>query len=146
LFRISILGFRISRLSIPTSETPVDQKRAIMQNKANLLNAKMNVTSFYTVDYENKSNWKLGENKANTNPTCRGVASGEAGLPPSPPTPFGKKSSPHGLMFRLPYLWAGSFGSAFFAGQFLLTIRYCLNRLRSYCLLKLTIGQFERRS
>ena len=25
----------------------------------------MNVTSFYTVDYENKSNWKLGENKAN---------------------------------------------------------------------------------
>jgi len=39
-----------------------------MQNKPNLLNAQMNVTSFYTVDYENKSNWKLGENKANTNP------------------------------------------------------------------------------
>ncbi|MBA7679574.1 hypothetical protein ES703_87873 [subsurface metagenome] len=28
----------------------------------------MNVTSFYTVDYENKPNWKLGENKANTKP------------------------------------------------------------------------------
>ena len=28
----------------------------------------MNVTSFYTVDYENKFNWKLGQNKANTNP------------------------------------------------------------------------------
>ncbi len=48
-----------------------------MQNKPNLLDALMNVTSFYTVDYENKSNWKLGENKANTkpikantNPTC----------------------------------------------------------------------------
>ena len=39
-----------------------------MQNKANLPDALMNVTSFYTVDYENKSNWKLGENKANTNP------------------------------------------------------------------------------
>jgi len=39
-----------------------------MQNKANLLDAQMNVTSFYTVDYENKSNWKLGENKANTKP------------------------------------------------------------------------------
>jgi len=25
----------------------------------------MNVTSLITVDYENKSNWKLGENKAN---------------------------------------------------------------------------------
>ena len=39
-----------------------------MQNKPNLPNAKMNVSSFYTVDYENKSNWRLGENKANTKP------------------------------------------------------------------------------
>ena len=39
-----------------------------MQNKPNLLDALMDVTSFYTVDYENKSNCKLGENKANTNP------------------------------------------------------------------------------
>jgi hypothetical protein len=39
-----------------------------MQNKPNLLNAQMNVTSFYTVDYENIANWKLGENKPNTNP------------------------------------------------------------------------------
>ena len=37
-------------------------------NKANLLDAQMNVTSFHTVDYENKSNWKLGENKANSKP------------------------------------------------------------------------------
>jgi len=28
----------------------------------------MNVKSFHTVDYENKSNWKLGKNKANTKP------------------------------------------------------------------------------
>jgi len=39
-----------------------------MQNKPNFLDALMNVTSFYTVDYENKSNWRLGENKANTKP------------------------------------------------------------------------------
>ena len=39
-----------------------------MQNKPNLPDAQMNVSSFYTVDYENKSNWKLGENKANTKP------------------------------------------------------------------------------
>ncbi len=37
----------------------------------------MNIKSFHIVDYENISNWKLGENKANTkliqtqtNPTC----------------------------------------------------------------------------
>ncbi|MBA7665919.1 hypothetical protein ES703_73994 [subsurface metagenome] len=28
----------------------------------------MNVTSLITVDYENKSNWTLGENKPKTNP------------------------------------------------------------------------------
>ena len=28
----------------------------------------MNITSFYTVDYENISDWTLGENKPNTNP------------------------------------------------------------------------------
>jgi len=39
-----------------------------MQNKPNLLNAQMNATSLITVDYENKSNWKLGQNKPNTNP------------------------------------------------------------------------------
>jgi len=39
-----------------------------MQNKANLPDAKMNVTTFITKEYENISNWKLGENKANTKP------------------------------------------------------------------------------
>ena len=36
-----------------------------MQNKPNLLNAQMNVKSFHTVNYENKSDWTLGENKPN---------------------------------------------------------------------------------
>ena len=55
-------------------------------NKANFRKAKMNVTTFLTKDYENISNCSLAENKPNTNPiqtqtkpTCRGVASGEAG-------------------------------------------------------------------
>ena len=39
-----------------------------MQNKPNLLDAQMNVTKVLTRDYENISNWKLGENKANTKP------------------------------------------------------------------------------
>jgi len=39
-----------------------------MQNKANLLDAQMNVSSVLTTDYENKSNWTLGENKPNSNP------------------------------------------------------------------------------
>jgi len=42
----------------------------------------MNVSPVITREYKNESNWKLGENKPNTNPTCRGVASGEAGSNP----------------------------------------------------------------
>jgi hypothetical protein len=54
-----------------------------MQNKPNLPDAQMNLTSLITVDYENKSNCKLGENKPNSKPIYRGVASGEAGSNPS---------------------------------------------------------------
>ena len=39
-----------------------------MQNKPNFRKAKMNVTSSITMNYENKSNWTLGENKPNSNP------------------------------------------------------------------------------
>jgi len=39
-----------------------------MQNKPNLLNALMNVTSLITVVYENIANSKLGENKPNSKP------------------------------------------------------------------------------
>ena len=39
-----------------------------MQNKANLLDAQMNVSSVLTTYYENKSNWTPGENKPNSNP------------------------------------------------------------------------------
>jgi len=39
-----------------------------MQNKPNLLDAQMNANAVITKDYENKSNWTLGENKPNTKP------------------------------------------------------------------------------
>jgi len=34
-----------------------------MQNKPNLLDAQMDVSSVLTKDYENIANWTLGENK-----------------------------------------------------------------------------------
>ncbi len=40
----------------------------IMQNKPNLPEVQMNITSLLTRKYENKSNWTLGENKPNSNP------------------------------------------------------------------------------
>jgi len=43
----------------------INQFESILQNKPNLLNAQMNVTSFYTVDYENNNTFRLPENKAN---------------------------------------------------------------------------------
>ncbi len=39
-----------------------------LQNKPNLLDAKMNVSSVSTVNYENIANCKLCKNKANTKP------------------------------------------------------------------------------
>jgi len=39
-----------------------------MQNKPNFLKDQMNINPYNTRDYENKSNWTLGENKPNSNP------------------------------------------------------------------------------
>jgi len=39
-----------------------------MQNKPNFQDAQMNAYSCGTMDYKNKSNWTLGENKPNSNP------------------------------------------------------------------------------
>ena len=52
-------------MSIPTSETPIDQKRAIIQNKPNLPNAQMNVNKVLTKDYENDNAFRPHENKPN---------------------------------------------------------------------------------
>ena len=48
-------------------ESPL-QIDPFMQNKANLPDDQMNVSSVITREYKNKTNWKLGENKANTKP------------------------------------------------------------------------------
>jgi len=53
-----------------------------MQNEPNFGKAQMNVTSFYAMDYEKKSNWTLGENEPKTNPIYPCIASGEAGSNP----------------------------------------------------------------
>jgi len=39
-----------------------------MQNKPNFQDTQMNVKPYNTMDYENISNWTLGQNKPNTNP------------------------------------------------------------------------------
>jgi len=39
-----------------------------MQNKPNFQDAQMNVTTLLIMDYENKCNWTLGENKPNSKP------------------------------------------------------------------------------
>ena len=39
-----------------------------MQNKPNLQKSQMNANLYNTTNYENKSNWTLGENKPNSNP------------------------------------------------------------------------------
>jgi len=56
---------------MPTSETPIDQKRAIMQNKPNFRKTKMNLNSYLTTDYENERLADTGKTKpikANTKP------------------------------------------------------------------------------
>ncbi len=39
-----------------------------MQNKPNFQKSQMNVNPYNTTDYENKSNWTIGESKPNSNP------------------------------------------------------------------------------
>jgi hypothetical protein len=40
---------------------------------------KMNVTVFYTKDYEKMATWAIYENKPNSNPIYPGLTSGQAG-------------------------------------------------------------------
>ena len=47
---------------------PFNHFTMIMQNKPNLLVSQINVNTVKTRDYENKSNWTLGENKPNSKP------------------------------------------------------------------------------
>jgi hypothetical protein len=42
-----------------------------MQNKPNFKKSQMNVNPYNTKDYENKSDWTLGESKPNSNPISK---------------------------------------------------------------------------
>jgi len=58
-------------LNCSSSSTSVEnalQISSFMQNKPNFRKSQMNVKSYNTKDYENKSNWTLGQNKPNSNP------------------------------------------------------------------------------
>ncbi len=58
-----ICGWRYS--TIVESSLQID---LFMQNKPNFRKSQMNVSPVLTTNYENKSNWTLGENKPNSNP------------------------------------------------------------------------------
>ncbi len=58
-----IRGWRYS--TIVESSLQID---LFMQNKPNFRKSQMNVNTDNTRDYENKSNWTLGQNKPNSNP------------------------------------------------------------------------------
>jgi hypothetical protein len=58
------------------------QIRLFMQNKAKFRKVKLSVNKVLTKDYEQKDTWWSGKKQSQTNPTCRGVASGEAGTNP----------------------------------------------------------------
>ena len=47
---------------------PSTNQLLFIQNKPNLLDAQMNVSSIITTNYENIRNWTLGQNKPNSNP------------------------------------------------------------------------------
>jgi hypothetical protein len=57
----------ICRGSSPEAGKPL-QIGPFMQNKANFRKSQMNVKPLIIMDYENISNWALGENKANSKP------------------------------------------------------------------------------
>ncbi len=85
-YRASRIENRGAHGTISTLVVSALQIRLFMQNKANFRKSQMNVNKVLTMDYEKRTLGERGKNepktnpiKANTNPTCRGVASGEAG-------------------------------------------------------------------
>jgi hypothetical protein len=62
-------GFSSLFANLPSTsvENPL-QINLFMQNKPNLRKSQMNANPYNTRDYENKSNWTLGQSKPNSNP------------------------------------------------------------------------------
>ena len=60
--------FTLHENEIQSTKYYVRNYQGIMQNKPNFRKAKMNVSIFSTMDYENISDWTIGQNKPNSNP------------------------------------------------------------------------------
>ena len=63
--------FTLHENEIQSTKDYVRNYKLFMQNKANLLDAQMNITSLITIHYEKLSDWTLGENKPNSNPISK---------------------------------------------------------------------------
>ena len=50
---------------------PSTNQLLFIRNKPNFAKAQMNISVYSTMDYENKHNWTLGENKPNSNPMSK---------------------------------------------------------------------------
>jgi hypothetical protein len=68
LFPFSLIHFPFCEAGISTTVENSLQISHFIQNKPNFRNAQINVTSFYTVDYENKTLSRRSKNKPNSNP------------------------------------------------------------------------------
>ncbi len=67
----SIENPTLAHYSLPRLSTTVEnplQINLFMQNKPNFRKSQMNVSILLQMDYENKSNWTIGQNKPNSNP------------------------------------------------------------------------------
>jgi hypothetical protein len=102
---------RNTQYGISSTKEQVRKNKLFMQNKANFQKVKLNITKVITRNYVQMDTWSirktkpiqsqlkpikanskpiqsqlkpiLCQNKANSNPTCRSVASGEAGNKPN---------------------------------------------------------------
>ena len=59
------------------------QIHLFMQNKAKFKKVKLSVNRVLTRNYEQMDTWSIRTKQSQTNPTCRGEASGEAGNKPN---------------------------------------------------------------
>ncbi len=66
--RESSIQYRVSSRHLYICREPSTNQLLFMQNKPNFQKSQMNVSIFSKTDYENISDWTLGQNKPNSNP------------------------------------------------------------------------------
>ncbi len=99
----TVICFLSSVFSLPSSVlAPLHLSRTLykstlfMQNKPNVKDAQINVNSLVTIEYENISDWTLGQNKPNSKPISRTPKCTKNNLPDIPATPFC-------ILLKIPY-------------------------------------------